>query len=123
MKESKEPDDQPGATPGSDALTEAMTGALREAGITLRDETGELAGLAAPAAPDTPSLLLELGFMSDPADVARLNDPAWRARVQAAIVAGLEHWHSQGRTGPAFARPQDSIDAGQGQGRPPRLTE
>jgi len=43
-------------------------------------------------APDMPSALIELGFLTSEADRARLRDPAWRARVVARIVAGVEAW-------------------------------
>ena len=43
-------------------------------------------------APDIPSVLIELGYMSSPRDLARLTDPAWRAQMTGAIVAGLSGW-------------------------------
>jgi N-acetylmuramoyl-L-alanine amidase len=43
-------------------------------------------------APDMPSVLLELGFMSSPRDLANLRDPKWQARMATALADGLEAW-------------------------------
>ena len=43
-------------------------------------------------APDIPSVLIELGFMSSPTDLANLLDPDWRALAQAGIAAALQDW-------------------------------
>lgn len=43
-------------------------------------------------APDVASALIELGFLSNAQDRARLADPAWRAAVAAVIAAALERW-------------------------------
>jgi N-acetylmuramoyl-L-alanine amidase len=41
-------------------------------------------------APDVPSLLIELGFLSNAKDIANLEDNAWRDQVVAAIAKGIE---------------------------------
>lgn len=43
-------------------------------------------------APDIASALIELGFLSNAEDRARLADPDWRAATAAAIVAALAAW-------------------------------
>lgn len=48
-------------------------------------------------APDVPSALVELGFLSNAQDRARLVDPAWRADAVAALAAGLADWYEQVR--------------------------
>jgi N-acetylmuramoyl-L-alanine amidase len=50
------------------------------------------AGFSVLKAPDIPSVLLELGFMSSPADMERLQDVAWRARAGAAVFEALALW-------------------------------
>jgi N-acetylmuramoyl-L-alanine amidase len=50
------------------------------------------AGFSVLKAPDIPSVLLELGFMSSPADMARLQDVEWRARAGAAVFEALALW-------------------------------
>lgn len=42
--------------------------------------------------PDIPSVLIELGFLTDPDDRSNLFDPDWRARVAAALAAGIVDW-------------------------------
>ncbi|MEO8757165.1 MAG: N-acetylmuramoyl-L-alanine amidase [Devosia sp.] len=41
-------------------------------------------------APDIPSMLIELGFMSNNADIANLENTDWRNRVVGAIAAGVD---------------------------------
>jgi N-acetylmuramoyl-L-alanine amidase len=43
-------------------------------------------------APDIPSMLIELGFMSNNADIANLENIDWRNKVVAAIAAGVEDY-------------------------------
>lgn len=43
-------------------------------------------------APDLPSVLVELGFLTSAEDRARLADPAWRDRVVERLVAGILAW-------------------------------
>ena len=55
-------------------------------------------------APDMPALLLELGFMSSPDDLARLQDPAWRSNTARAVAVGIEDWLSRDATLKALRR-------------------
>ena len=43
-------------------------------------------------APDIPSVLVELGFMSNPRDLANLRNPEWRANAALAIRDALQGW-------------------------------
>jgi N-acetylmuramoyl-L-alanine amidase len=43
-------------------------------------------------AADIPSVLLEIGFMSDEGDLENILDATWRARMQEAIIAGILDW-------------------------------
>lgn len=47
------------------------------------------AGFVVLKAPDVPSALVEVGFLSHPMDEAMLNRPAWRARVADSLAEGL----------------------------------
>ena len=47
------------------------------------------AGFVVLKAPDVPSALVEVGFLSHPADEALLGRPAWRARVAASLADGV----------------------------------
>ncbi len=50
-------------------------------------------------APDFPSVLLELGFLSSRTDRTRLSDAAWRQRTAEAIRDGLRAWSEAERAG------------------------
>ena len=78
--------------PRSRALAAALTGAIREAGLALHPRPLQGARFTVLKAPDIPSVLLELGFMSDPRDLANLRDPAWRARMADAVAAAVGTW-------------------------------
>jgi N-acetylmuramoyl-L-alanine amidase len=43
-------------------------------------------------APEMPSVLLELGFLSNPSDRAGLTSPEWQAEAAAAARRGIERW-------------------------------
>ncbi|RZV99437.1 MAG: N-acetylmuramoyl-L-alanine amidase, partial [Rhodobacteraceae bacterium] len=43
-------------------------------------------------APDIPSVLVELGFLSSARDRAKLADPEWRAKAAEGIRDGLRLW-------------------------------
>jgi N-acetylmuramoyl-L-alanine amidase len=46
-------------------------------------------------APDIPSVLIELGFMSSKDDLAALNDASWRTKAATGILDALDAWGSQ----------------------------
>ncbi len=48
-------------------------------------------------APDIPSMLIELGFMSNNADIANLENIDWRNNVVSAIAAGVEDYFKGGQ--------------------------
>jgi N-acetylmuramoyl-L-alanine amidase len=50
------------------------------------------AGFRVLKGPDLPSALIELGFLSNAEDRARLGDPAWREAALDAIVAAVTAW-------------------------------
>ncbi len=73
--------------------TEMVTG--------LRARLGELhkrprlqAGFSVLKAPDIPSVLIELGFMSSEVDLRRLTDPVWRGQAAEGIVDAVIAWHA-----------------------------
>jgi N-acetylmuramoyl-L-alanine amidase len=49
----------------------------------------EQAGFAVLKAPDVPSILVETAFISNPAEEARLRDPAYQEKLVAALVQGI----------------------------------
>src|SRR5690606_35351452 len=50
------------------------------------------AGFQVLTAPDVPSVLLELGYLSNPQDEALMRDPKWRDRAADRIVAAIRHF-------------------------------
>jgi N-acetylmuramoyl-L-alanine amidase len=46
-------------------------------------------------APDIPSVLVELGYLSNPRDLENLRDPLWRARMTEALRDALIAWREQ----------------------------
>lgn len=79
--------------PRSDALAETLLEALDVAGVPLHSAPRTEAGFTVLTAADIPSVLLEVGYLSDPGDRARLSDAGWRAEVQVALVAAILSWH------------------------------
>ena len=50
------------------------------------------AGFVVLKAPDFPSVLLELGYLSSPQDVKALASPEWRARAEASLVSAIDRF-------------------------------
>ncbi|MFP1643429.1 N-acetylmuramoyl-L-alanine amidase [Pontitalea aquivivens] len=73
-------------------LSQVLAGAIRAGGLKMHKHPVQGANFSVLKAPDIPSILLELGFMSSEADRARLIDPAWRARMAQAIVTAVQSW-------------------------------
>jgi N-acetylmuramoyl-L-alanine amidase len=65
-------------------------------------------------APDVPSVLLELGYLSSPKDAAELLSPDWRAKATDSVVHSIDQFFadSQAHT------PTDKADAGAPAGEP-----
>lgn len=53
------------------------------------------AGLAVLLAPDVPAVLLEMGFVNNPADEAMLRDPARRSRLMGAVGDSIDDYFSE----------------------------
>lgn len=81
--------------PRSARLADTLVGALRKARLPLHRRPVRGAAFSVLKAPDIPSVLVELGYMSSPSDLKRLTDPAWRAKMAQGIVAGLQAWAAE----------------------------
>jgi N-acetylmuramoyl-L-alanine amidase len=73
-------------------LGPALIGALEARVAVLPGHPLRAAAFVVLRAPDIPSALIELGFLSSEADRARFADPVWRAHAVDAIVAALSDW-------------------------------
>ncbi|MBN2761343.1 MAG: N-acetylmuramoyl-L-alanine amidase [Rhodobacteraceae bacterium] len=79
------------------ALANALVEGIGAAGLRLHSRPEQSGAFSVLRAPDMPSALLELGFMSSPRDLARLRDPEWRATMAVAVANGLEIWAARDR--------------------------
>ena len=64
----------------------------------------QMAGFSVLKSPDIPSILLELGFMSSPRDLADLQEQERRARMAQSIVSALQRWADDEGAGAALRR-------------------
>lgn len=78
--------------PRSERLAGHLLEGLEGAGARLHKRAHRRAGFGVLRAPDIPSALLELGFLSEARDLENLLDPDWRAGMAEGIRAGLEAW-------------------------------
>lgn len=78
--------------PKIDRLATALEGAIKEAGLLMHRRPHQVGGFSVLKSPDIPSMLIELGFMSSAADMARLNDAGWRATMAEALRKGVVAW-------------------------------
>lgn len=90
--------------PRADRLAGALVGAIRGAKLPLHKVPRRGAAFSVLKAPDIPSVLVELGYMSSPRDLARLTDPVWRSGMAAALAAGLADWAVQDAAASALFR-------------------
>lgn len=81
--------------PRTRRLAQSLVTAIRESGGELHARPIQSGAFSVLKAPDIPSVLVELGFMSSPADLKRLTDPAWRALMQDAILSALQVWATE----------------------------
>jgi N-acetylmuramoyl-L-alanine amidase len=71
--------------------------------VPLLPNTHREAGFVVLKAPEVPSVLVEMGFLSHPADEAALRRPAHRARIAAALARAVGAWLEAGPPGPLAA--------------------
>lgn len=74
---------------GSERVARLAVAAL-EGEVPLLPNTHRRAGFVVLKAPDVPSALVEMGFLSHPADEAALNRPEHRARLAAALAETVQ---------------------------------
>jgi len=71
-----------------------LVGELRTVSKVL-PQAHRFAGFAVLKAPDVPSVLLEMGFLSNPQDERALTDPAYRARMADSLVQAVNRYFRQ----------------------------
>jgi len=75
----------------SDMLADALVAGLTQT-VTTHKRPRLTAGFSVLKAPDIPSVLVELGFLSSPRDRKNLSDPKWRLRAAEGIKNALINW-------------------------------
>ena len=76
------------------ALADALVASLREV-TPLVKRSRRYAGFVVLKAPDVPSVLVELGYLSNAKDARNLRDPAYRARLAEVIAAAIGRYFQQ----------------------------
>jgi N-acetylmuramoyl-L-alanine amidase len=73
-------------------LTHYLLGSLKKE-VPLLSQTGKSAGFAVLKAPDMPSILLEVGFLSNPSEEKRLRHQGYQQKIAKAIVRAINaYW-------------------------------
>lgn len=73
-------------------LVEKLGGSVKMHKVPLRS-----AGFRVLSAPDVPSVLIELGYMSSPKDAELLNSAEWRSKAVAAVATAVEGYFTGAR--------------------------
>jgi len=76
----------------SDRFADQLVQAMRDTGAPLNSRPRREAALSVLNAADFPSILLEVGFLSNEADCARLQSPQGRAPLVAAVTLAVGRW-------------------------------
>lgn len=82
-------------TPRSEALADALVAGIYAATQSTYKSPRLQAGFSVLKAPDIPSALIELGFLSSERDRAKLTDPDWRRQAALGIRDALLYWAIQ----------------------------
>ncbi|MBX6376867.1 MAG: N-acetylmuramoyl-L-alanine amidase, partial [Acetobacteraceae bacterium] len=88
---------------GSLRMARLVVKKLGEA-VPLLPNTHRQAGFVVLQAPEVPSVLVEMGFLSHPADEAALRQPAHRKKVARALAQAIGAWLEAGPAGPLAAQ-------------------
>ena len=78
--------------PRTDMLAGALMDSMGRAGGPLNKRPHRKAAFSVLKSADIPSVLVEVGFLSDPRDLANLRDPVWRAVMVEALAEGILQW-------------------------------
>lgn len=78
--------------PRTHALAAALIDGMAQTGGPMNRRPLRSASFSVLKAADIPSVLIEIGFLSSPRDLANLRDPQWRQRMAEGIRDGLQAW-------------------------------
>jgi N-acetylmuramoyl-L-alanine amidase len=80
--------------PRNEALVSALIEMIEASGAPLSKKQRKQAGFSVLKSADIPSVLIEVGFLSNPRDRANLRDPEWREVMIAALVEAILTWRA-----------------------------
>ena len=78
--------------PRTGTLATALIDSMAAAGGPMNKRPRREASFSVLKSADIPSVLVEVGFLSDTRDLANLRDPVWRAVMVEALAAGILQW-------------------------------
>lgn len=78
--------------PRTEAFAALLVERIKAAGLPMHVKPRQSAAFSVLQSPDIPSVLLEVGFMSDARDLADLRDPLWRQRLAQIITEAVVIW-------------------------------
>lgn len=90
--------------PKSDKFADLLVETLTDEGARVHKKPRRVADFAVLKSPDVPSVLLEVGFMSDPQDLANLLDPQARDIIIQGIVQAIQRWADETEADAALIR-------------------
>ncbi|MBY0355827.1 MAG: N-acetylmuramoyl-L-alanine amidase [Rickettsiales bacterium] len=79
----------------SSKLADVMVQSFRKGGVRLLPNTHRFAGFRVLKAPEIPSVLVEIGFLSNPDDERNLKSTQYRRILARGIIDGLDAYYSQ----------------------------
>ena len=68
---------------------------MEDSTIRMLENPHRYAGFAVLKAPDIPSVLIEMGFMSNPKEASQLNKPEYRRTMARSLVAGIDTYFTK----------------------------
>lgn len=80
--------------PRNEALVTVLIEMIEASGAPLSKKQRKQAGFSVLKSADIPSVLIEVGFLSNPRDRANLRDPEWREVITAALVEAILTWRA-----------------------------
>ncbi len=76
----------------SATLADSLVAGMEEHNVRLLENTHRFAGFAVLKAPDVPSVLVEIGFLSHPEEEKRLNSESYRNQIVSGLEAGINRY-------------------------------
>lgn len=78
--------------PRSESFAKFLVAALNRAGVAMHRRPVKGAAFSVLKSPDIPSVLIELGFLTDARDRGNLFDPEWRRNCSESIALAIGEW-------------------------------